>query len=59
MKKKQKKHISHRDDINRAWSRHGHKYSKYKKCLNVIMLIRNKQHLSNILSSIYENVKQN
>ena len=27
------KHRSHRYDINRPKSRHGQKYSKYKKCL--------------------------
>ena len=36
---------------------HGHKYSKYKKCLSMIMLICIKQHLSNIRSSIYKKVK--
>ena len=39
---------SHRYDINRPRSRHGHKYSKYKKCLSMMMLICIKQHLSNI-----------
>ena len=29
-----KKKISHRYNINRPRSRHGHKYSKYKTCLN-------------------------
>ena len=29
--------------------RHGHKYSKYKKCLSIIMLICIKQQLRNIL----------
>ena len=37
---------SHRYSINRPRSRHGHKYSKYKKCLSMMMLIRIKQHLS-------------
>ena len=52
------KKSSHRLDINKSWSRHGHKYSKYKKCLNMMMLIYIKQHPSNIWSSIYEKVKQ-
>ena len=40
-------------------SRHGHKYSQYKKCLSIIMMfICINQHLSNIWSSIYEKVKQ-
>ena len=29
---------SHRYDINKPSSRHGHKYSKYKKCLSITML---------------------
>ena len=48
------KNSLHRCDINR----HGHKYSKYKMWLSMMMLICIKQHLSNILSSIHENVKQ-
>ena len=38
---------SHRYDINRPKSRHGHRYSKQKKCLSMIILICIKQHLSN------------
>ena len=38
---------SHRYNINRPRSRRGHKYSKYKKCLSMMMLISIKQHLSN------------
>ena len=34
------------------------KYSKCKKCLNMILLICIKQHLNNFWSSIYEKVKQ-
>ena len=26
-------------NINRPRSRHGHKYSKYKKCLSMMMLV--------------------
>ena len=37
---------SHRCDINRIRFRREHKYSKYKKCL--VMLICIKQHLSYI-----------
>ena len=48
------KNRSHRYDINRPRSRHGHKYSKYKKCLSMMMLICIKQHLSNIWSSVHE-----
>ena len=37
------KNISHRYDINRPRSRHGHKYNKYKNYLSIMMLyvIRN------------------
>ena len=38
------KNRSHKYDINRQ----GHKYSKNKKCLGIMMLICIKQHLSNI-----------
>ena len=55
MKMKMKmKNRSHRYDINRPKSRHRHKYSKYKKCLSMMILICIKQHLSSIWSSIYE-----
>ena len=46
--KMKKKNRSHRYDTNRPRSRHGHKYSKYKTCLSMIMLICIKQHISNI-----------
>ena len=52
-----KKSRSHRYNINRASSKYGHKYSKYKKCLSMMMFICIKQHLSNIWSSIHEKVK--
>ena len=55
MKMKKK---SHRYGMSRPRSRHGHIYSKYKKCLSKMMLICIKKHLSNIWSSIYEKVKQ-
>ena len=45
-------------NINRPRTRLGHKYSKYKKCLSVLILICIKQHLSNIWSWIYGKVKQ-
>ena len=41
---------SHRYNIKRPSSRHGHKHSKYKNCLSKMMLIGIKQHLSIILS---------
>ena len=52
------KNISHRYDINRPRPRHGHKYTKYKMCLTIMMVMCIKQHLSNIWSSINEKVKQ-
>ena len=47
-------------DINELRPRPGHKYSKYKNCLSMMMmmLICIKQHLSNIGSSVYEKLKQ-
>ena len=35
----------HRSDIKRPMSRHEHKYSKYKKCLSMMMPICIKQQL--------------
>ena len=52
------KNTSHRYDINRPRPRHGHKYSKYKKCLIMIMLVSIRQHPNKLWSSIYEKVKQ-
>ena len=42
------KNRSYRYEINRPRSRHGHRYSKYEKCLSIMMLTCTKQHLSNI-----------
>ena len=39
---------SHRYDINRLRPKHGDKYTKYKRCLSMMMLISIRQHLSNI-----------
>ena len=52
------KNRSYRYDINRPRSRHGHKYTKYEKCLSMIMVMCIKQHLSNIWNSIHEIVQQ-
>ena len=52
------KNRSHRYDVNQPRSKHGHKYSKYKKGLTMVILICIKQHLSNIWSLIHEKVKQ-
>ena len=49
---------SHRYDKNKPWFRNEHKYSKYKNCLTIMMLICIKQHLNNIWSSIHERVQQ-
>ena len=47
---------SSRQDINRPRRRHGHKYTKCKMCLSVIMVICINTHLSHIWSSIHEKV---
>ena len=52
------KHRSHRHGINRPRSRLGHKYSKYRKCLSMMMLICIQQKLSNISSQIHEKFKE-
>ena len=39
----EKKNRSHRYDINRLRSRHGHRYSNYKTCLSIMMPICIKQ----------------
>ena len=48
----------HKNGLNRPRSRHVGKFSKYKTCLSITMLIYIKQPLSNIWSSIREKVKQ-
>ena len=53
------KNKSHRYNVNKHRCRHGHKYSKYKKYLRMMILLSIKQHLSNIWSSIHEKVKEN
>ena len=49
---------SQRYDINSPRSRHRHKYSEYKKCLSMMMLMCINQYPSNIWSSIHEELKQ-
>ena len=51
------KNRSHRYGINRPRLRHGHKYTKHKMYLSIMMAICIKQHLNNIWSSIHEEVK--
>ena len=59
MKMKTKMKIDSRENgINRPKYRHGHKYSTHMKRISMMMLICIKQHLSNIWSSVYDNVKQ-
>ena len=41
-------------NINRRRFRHGHKSTKHKMCLIIMMVISIKQHLSNIWISIHE-----
>ena len=52
------KNRSHRCGIDRPRSRHGHRYSKYKKCLSMMMLEGIKQKLKNIWSSNHEKVEK-
>ena len=52
------KNGSHRYDANRPRPRHGHKHTKYKMCLRIMVVICIKQHLSNSWSSIHEKVMQ-
>ena len=42
------KNTSHRYDINRTRAKHGHKYAECKMYLRVMMVMCNKQHLTNI-----------
>ena len=42
------KNRSHRYDINRPWPRDGHKYTKYKIYLSIMMAMCIKQDISNI-----------
>ena len=41
------KNGSHRYDINRTRSRHGHKYTKYKMCLSMMIVMCSKQQINN------------
>ena len=43
------KNGSHRSNINRTRPRHGHKYTKYKMCLTMMMVMYNKEHLKKTL----------
>ena len=52
------KNRSQRNDLNRPTPRHGQKYTKYKMCPNVVMVVCIKQLLSNIRSSTHKKVKQ-
>ena len=45
--KVKEKNRSHRYDINRPTSRHGLKYTKYKKYLSMMILTCIKQHPTN------------
>ena len=50
------KNTSRKYDKNRPRCSHERKYSKYKKCISMIMLMLIKQDLNNIWSSVYEKV---
>ena len=47
-----------RCDINTPRPRHRHKYTKYKMCFSIMMVMCIKQHLTSIWSSIHKKVKQ-
>ena len=49
---------SHRYDKNRPRQSLGHKYTKYKICLSIMIVKCITQHLSKIWSLIQEEVKQ-
>ena len=53
------KHRSQRYDINRPRPRHGHKFTTYKMCLSIMLVICIKEHISNIWDSIDGKVRQN
>ena len=48
------KNRSSRYNINRPRRWYGHRYTKYKVCLNIMMVISIRQHLSYIWSLIHE-----
>ena len=50
------KNGSQRYDINRNRWRHGHKYTKYKMCLSMMVAMCNEQHLNGIWSWIHGKV---
>ena len=54
--KKKMENRSNRYDMDTNIDLHGYKFSKCKKCLSMIMLIRIKQHLGDIWSWIHEKV---
>ena len=47
----------HRYDVNKHRPRHGYRYTKYKMCLSIMMVIYITQHLRNIWGSVHEKVK--
>ena len=52
------KNRSQRYDINKPRDRQGHKYTKYKMCLSIMIVMCIKQNLSTIWSSVHEKFKQ-
>ena len=54
--KKKMENRSNRYDMDANIDLHGYKFSKCKKCLSMMMLIRIKQHLGDIWSWIHEKV---
>ena len=52
--KVKKKNRSHRYNINRPMFRYGLTYTKYKRCLSIMILTCIKQHPTNSWGSVYE-----
>lgn len=57
--KRKMRNRSHGYDMHRCRARHGQNYNKNKTCLNMMMPIYIKQHISNIGSLFHEKFKQN
>ena len=49
---------SHRYDLNRPQPRHENKFTKYKIYHSTMVFVCIKKHLSKILTSLHEKVKQ-
>ena len=50
--------VKHKCDINIKGSRHGHKFSKYKICLSLMMTLCVKQQLNKVWSTIMKTLRK-